>query len=261
MIRRIVAPRGLAVAALLSAQAAPLPMGTPLAALDAAPAAAAFGDYAATIHCGVASPGVGRSCRAWTENRVRLVRDLSGRCREGRTWTYDAQAIRTSGGCVGQFAFGYAHGFGGSGGSWQQGGGFGGSGGSAHTHHHQHGHNNSGAMIAGGMLAAGLVAALAAANRPSTIVSNDPAGIDANLNLFPDRSRDEARACLAEAARQVGWTGGSHVRLDRVLYSEPQPGGGWRHEAMVVKEWPGHRDRFVMDCVAMGSEVLAFDIR
>lgn len=196
-----------------------------------------------------------RFCRADVRNHAVLVQQLSGApCIEGETWRPEAGGIRVRGSCDGQFAYGYGgfypagwHG----GGNWRP------------QPQPQHGRDgpDAGAIVAGGLLAAGLVAALAAAGKSSSASNAGMANVEANLSAFPDRSRREARACLNEAARQVGATGGSRVRLERVLLSEQQPGGGWRHEAQVMKTWPGHSQRFVMDCIASGDRVSAFDVR
>ncbi len=47
-------------------------------------------------------------CRAYTDNQVRLVRQLSSHhCLEGRTWGYDNQGIWVDRGCRAEFIVGY----------------------------------------------------------------------------------------------------------------------------------------------------------
>lgn len=193
-----------------------------------------------------------RFCRAPVEGRAVLTRQLSGAaCVEGQTWRAESNGIRVREGCEGDFAYGYGgfypQGFGGSGGSWNQ-----------QSQHQDHG--GSGGAIAGGLLAAGLIAALVAAGKSADHGSGGPAQLQANLNQFPSASRTSARACLNEAARQVGATGGTSVRLDRVVSARQQPDGSWRLQALLTKVWPDHRQQMRMDCVASGSRVRAFDV-
>ena len=305
------------------------------------PGGGAWGDYAGRIRCS-STPGGSERCNVDTQQRVSLVRDLSGRCSEGRTWGYDARGIWVAAGCAGDFAYGYAGGpgggsggsWGGSGGSWgsggQQGQGFAGelrcrsdrgrerlcsadarsramlvrdfSGGRCvegqtwraeprgirvrgdcdasfaygfgafypdgwqsggwQQEPDRGGGSNVGGIIAGGLLAAGLIALLSQAGKsPSAKPNASAARLDADLQRFPDRSRREAQACLDEAARQVGATGGRALRLDRVTRSEAQAAGGWRHEAELTATWPDHSQRMAMDCIASGDRVAAFDVR
>lgn len=104
------------------------------------------------------------------------------------------------------------------------------------------------------------MAALVAAGKSGTATHSRSARVDANHGLFPAAARDEGRACLAEAARQVGATGGDVVRLDRVVRSTEQPRGGWRLQAPLTKIWPDNRRPMRMDCVASGGRVSAFDV-
>ncbi len=180
------------------------------------------------------------------------MRQLSSSgCVEGQTWRVERGGIRVREGCDGVFAYGvgsfYPQGFGGSGGSWEQ-------------PSQPHGHGGSGAAVAGGLVAGGLIAALVAAGKSAEHGKGPPAQLQASLTQFPGASRTEARACLAEAARQVGATGGSSVRLDRVISSRRQPDGAWRHQALLTKVWPDHRRQMRMDCVASGSRVRVFDV-
>jgi hypothetical protein len=193
-----------------------------------------------------------RFCRANTQNRVMLVRQRSGAaCVEGQTWRVEAGGIRVRGGCDGQFAYGFGNFYPDG---WQTGGGW-------QQEPDRGGGTNVGGIIAGGLLAAGLVALLSQAGRSGKAEGSGSAQLSADMNAFPDRSRREAQACLNEAARQVGATGGTSVRLDRVTGSQQQAGGGWRHEAQLTGTWPDHSQRMSMDCIASGDRVSAFDVR
>ena len=48
------------------------------------------------------------TCNAWTQGRVRLVRELStgNLCRQGRTWGFDDRSIWVNNGCRAEFEFG-----------------------------------------------------------------------------------------------------------------------------------------------------------
>ncbi len=185
---------------------------------------------------------------------VTLVRQESRAvCAEGRSWGWGGTTLWVDAGCAGLFRVAF-DGFGGSGGSW------GGSGGSWEQSSQHHGGGGSGGAVAGGLLAAGLIAALVAAGKSANHGSGPPAQLQASLREFPSASRTEAQACLNEAARQVGATGGTSVRLDRVIASRQQPDGAWRHQALLTKVWPDHRQQMRMDCVASGSRVRAFDV-
>lgn len=193
-----------------------------------------------------------RFCRAPVQGRAVLVRQLSSAaCVGGQTWRAESGGIRVREGCDGEFAYGvgnfYPQGFGGSGGSWNQ-------------QPHQQNDGGSGGAVAGGLLAAGLIAALVAAGKSGQHSGGAPAQLQADVNKFPSASRSAARACLNEAARQVGATGGTSVRLDRVVSSRQQPDGSWRHQALLTKIWPDHRQQMRMDCVASADRVKAFDV-
>ncbi len=206
--------------------------------------------YAGELRCR-SDRGRERFCRADARGRAVLVEDLSGGlCLEGQTWRAESRGIRVRGNCDARFAYGYGSFFPSS---WQQGG--------LQPDRPGHGGANVGGVIAGAALAAGLIALLSQAGRPTHQTGGSAARVEANMRAFPDRSRREAGACLDEAARQVGATGGTLVRLDDVLFSRQQPGGGWRHEARLTGFWPDHRQRMVMDCVASGDRVSAFDVR
>lgn len=205
--------------------------------------------FAGEIRCR-SDRGREQFCRADTRNRAMVVRDRSGgRCVEGQTWRVERGGIRVRGSCDGQFAYGFgSH----VPAAWEQGG---------WQQRPDRDGPNVGGVIAGVALAAGLVALLSQAGKSNRPAGNAAARMEADVLAFPDRSRREAGACLDEAARQVGATGGTSVRLERVAASRQQAGGGWRHEAELSATWPDHAQRMTMDCIANGDRVLAFDVR
>jgi hypothetical protein len=81
-------------------------------AMPVVPAAAlpAFADTGAderTIRCESGSFGRYRECRADTENRVELVRELSrNKCRQWNSWGYDRRAVWVDKGCRAEFRVG-----------------------------------------------------------------------------------------------------------------------------------------------------------
>ncbi len=189
-----------------------------------------------------------RRCPANTRNRATLVRQYSNtQCVEGRNWGWDSGAIWVDNGCQGRFAYG----FGNVSGTYE------GSTGSSSS--------NAGGIIAGGLLAAGLIAALAAAGKSdktsaSAQSSRGPASVEADWSLLPAAARAEAEACMNEAARQFGATGGTRVKLKDVDTAR-QSGSGWMILADVTGTWDDHVQTMRMDCRASGSKVTGFDVQ
>lgn len=167
-------------------------------------------------------------CRADTRGGVRLVRQLGNtQCREGRTWGWNSNEIWVDNGCRGEFQL-------------RQGSG-------------QSSNNNSGpsagAIIGGVAIAGGLIALLSQSGKssapPANTVGNPapptatpvplpaplpappagPARISAEMGGVTPNARPSLTTCLNEAARQVGATGGTEIRLDRLDEIEPGNGG------------------------------------
>ena len=187
-----------------------------------------------------------RRCSANTENRVEMLRQFSSSsCVRGRGWGYDRSSIWVDNGCQARFGYGYGNVTGDTSGS---------SGGS-----------DTGAVIGGVALAAGLVALLAAAgksssNSRSAASTSSDATLHADLAQFPSDARASAQACMNEAARQVGATGGSAVRLNSVDSASRQ-GNGWSIRAQATATYPEHSQKIVIDCTTSGDKVSGFDIR
>ncbi|MDR2856935.1 MAG: DUF3011 domain-containing protein [Novosphingobium sp.] len=205
-------------------------------------------------------------CSARTQNRVELL-TRSAACVRGRTWGFDARHIWVSHGCRGTFAYGWGNH------SWS---GRPGSGVSA------------GAIIGGVAVAAGLAAILGNRNnsRPSSSAGqNDvpppppmpdepepempapapfppgpPAVVKSDLSPLPADARPSMNTCLMEAARQVGVTGGTQVRFDRLVHIEPG-NGGWRFRAELIATYPDSERILPMFCRATPTRVVELDFR
>lgn len=189
-----------------------------------------------------------RRCSVNTENRVEMLRQLSNSsCVRGRSWGYDRSSIWVDNGCQARFGYGYGN----VSGDWSSGG--------------SNSSSNSGDVVAGVALAAGLVALLAAVGKGSSSsrsasTTTSAASVSADLNKFPSDARASGDACMKEAGRQVGATGGSAVRLDSVDRVE-RSGSGWIIQARLTGTWSGQPQAMTMDCRANGSTVTAFDVK
>lgn len=209
--------------------------------------------FASEIQCGSWNNNSQR-CNARTENRVQIVQVNSGQCVQGRDWTYTSSRIEVRNGCSARFAYGY-----GSyqpnwnnGGNWNNNPGY---------QPPRDNGSNAGAVIGGVALAAGLVALLAAAGKKSGNTSGTGvAKISADLAKFPSDARTEAQACMNEAARQIGSTGGTQVTLTRVDRAE-RTSSGWTLVAQVTGTYDGKGQNMTMDCRVNGSNVSAFEVR
>ncbi|MFZ4689259.1 MAG: DUF3011 domain-containing protein [Polymorphobacter sp.] len=176
-----------------------------------------------TIRC-ESRDGRYRACQADTRGGVRLVRQLSSTpCREGRSWGRRSNEIWVDDGCRGEFELRYGSGNSGGGGP------------------------SAGAVIGGVAIAGGLLALLSQANKkpapapipeagavppltqpPAIQPPAPPAGparITAQMGGVTPDARPSLSVCLAEAARQVGATGGTEVILDRLDDIEAGNGG------------------------------------
>lgn len=175
-------------------------------------------------------------CNLDTRGGVRLVRVLGGDCRQGRTWGWDSRRnfVWVNRGCRADFQARY--------GNWQ-------------------GNNNdgvsTGAVIAGVAVAAGLLALLASKGRKADNMSTSvtPAAINVGAGAVPAAAEQSFRLCLDEAARQIGATGGTSVRLLGAV--ETTPGnGGWRFRMPLEGSWPGDTHATPAFCRATNSKVV-----
>lgn len=217
-------------------------------------------------------------CNARTQNRVELL-TRSANCTRGRTWGYDQRHIWVSRNCRGTFAYGHGRN------SWDRPGSSG---------------PSTGAIIGGVTVAAGLAALLANRNNsrrppaagnyppsPPFPPSRDPdmrplpepepepeapappvgpfppgppAKVVADLSVLPEASRPSMNTCLQEAARQVGVTGGTQVRFDRLVHIEPG-NGGWRFRAQLIATYPDAERILPLFCRATPTRVVELDFR
>ncbi|MGL6042676.1 MAG: DUF3011 domain-containing protein [Sandaracinobacteroides sp.] len=187
-----------------------------------------------------------RRCSAATENRVELLRQFSSAdCSRGRGWGTDRNGIWVDRGCQARFGYGYGNVRGDTSGD--------------------DGGSNTGAVVGGVALAAGLIALLAAAGKSSSgsrsaAAAPASATVNADLAKFPSEARASGQACLAEAARQIGATGGTSLTLDTIT-SAQRSGEGWMILAGLTGKYPDHSQKMTLDCRATGDKVTAFDVR
>ncbi|WP_448582782.1 DUF3011 domain-containing protein [Thermaurantiacus sp.] len=201
--------------------------------------------FAGEIRCRSSNNRYNR-CPVATGGRVELIEKLSrAECRAGRSWGYDSRSIWVNYGCEARFAYGR--------GSFQPQYGNVGSSSSG----------GSGSGVAAGMLGAGLAAGLIAIlnARGQTADTTRPAStLQADYRLFPAAAQVEAKACMAEAGRQLGHSGATALRLDRVVSSERR-GAGWHLVSEVTGTWPKETNRLRLECTATAERVSAFDVR
>ena len=204
--------------------------------------------FAGRIRC--ESRGNRRHCRARTQNRVVLIRQIGGRtCLQGRNWFFDSNSISVTGGCRGEFAFGIGN--------------FSG---------YPYGRDrnpSTGAVIAGVAVAGGLMALVASnRNRSAGVAAptapaeesvpfppGPPAAIVADFSALPADARPVAQSCMFEAARQVGVTGGTQLRHDSLVSLEPG-NGGWRIRSNLVATYPDGDRSLPTYCRATPTEVI-----
>jgi hypothetical protein len=193
------------------------------------------------------------TCRADTRGGVRLVRQLSSQiCREGRTWGTRSNEIWVDNGCRGDFQLRY--------GSGQSSGSSG---------------PSAAAIIGGVAVAGGLIALLSQSNNsssappppgnvagaappPTPPMPGPPAGparITAQMGGVTPDARPSLQTCLNEAAREVGATGGTEIRLDRI--DDVQPGnGGFRFRFQLLAVYPDETRTIATFCRATPTTVV-----
>ena len=155
-----------------------------------------------------------------------------------QTWGYDSRSIWVSQGCRGRFAYGY---------------------GSQQLDYGNDGWN-TGATIAGIAISVGLLAILASNNnRPEQLIEQS-ATLIADTGSLPPEARYAADMCLAEAARQVGATGGTEIRLDAILGYQQQ-NAGYLFGAQTSVRYPGNIKNLVVDCETSADRVSFLEFR
>jgi hypothetical protein len=87
-----------------------------------------------------------------------------------------------------------------------------------------------------------------------------PAVVVADLSVLPADSRPSMNTCLQEAARQVGVTGGTKLRFDRLVWIEPG-NGGWRFRAQLIATYPDGERILPLFCRATPTRVVELDFR
>lgn len=189
-----------------------------------------------------------RQCDVRTQNRVVLLTRTGGACVLGQTWGYDRRSIWVSRNCRGVFAYGYGNDWGGG---WDR--------------PDQDKGPSTGLIIGGVAVAAGLIALLAsqkkksgAAEAPATHPPGPPAALSADLSSVRADARPSMRTCLFEASRQVGATGGTRLRFDRLRTIEPG-NGGWRFAADLTATYPDGERRTPIYCRATPTKVVELD--
>ena len=210
--------------------------------------------YAGTIRCATNNNKTKR-CNVRTENRVMLISREGGTCTEGRTWGYDSRAIWVARKCGGTFAYGYGN-------NWGQ-------------PEKEKDKGPSTALIIGGVaVAAGLVALLASKKKkpdasaeqtttptveePKTYPPGPPASLSADLATVPAEARPSMQTCLFEASRQIGATGGTRLKFDKVTSIEPG-NGGWRFRADTTATYPDGDRTLPIYCRATPTKVVQLD--
>jgi len=211
--------------------------------------------YAGRISCESRGNRTQR-CSVNTQNRVALIRANGGTCNQGRGWGYDRRSIWVRN-CRATFAYGYGNNWGGGGGGWQP------------EYPDRDKGPSTGLIIGGVAVAAGLIALLASKNKkpsgstgstegPVTYPSGPPAALSADLNLVRSEARPSLQTCLFEASRQIGVTGGTRLRLDRITSIEPG-NGGWRFAAELTATYPDGDRVTPFYCRATPTKVVQLD--
>ena len=189
-----------------------------------------------------------RECRADTRGGVQLVRVRGGRCVQSQSWGYRQDFIWVNHGCRADFQTRYGNNHGGNGGP------------------------STGTIIGGVAIAAGLVALLAASNKkssqpqtgtslpqqpyvPPAGTNGAPARITADTGGVMPTARPSLNTCLSEAAKQIGATGGSEIRLDR-LDNVESGNGGYRFRFQLVAVYPDETRTIPTFCRATPTKLV-----
>lgn len=173
-------------------------------------------------------------CNLDTRGGVRLVRRLGGDCRQGSSWGWSDRGnyVWVNRGCRGDFQT--------RDGNWQGNGG-----------------PSAGAVIAGVAVTAGLIALLSSQGRQvdTRSSSSTPANINIAAGAVPAAAETSFRTCLNDAARQVGATGGTSIKLIGAVDAE-QGNGGWRFRIPLEGSWPDKTHTAPVFCRATPTQLI-----
>jgi hypothetical protein len=130
-----------------------------------------------------------------------------------------------------------------------------------------------GGVLFGVAVTTSLLALLSAANQPDVIyvqgapppplpayqpprnTSGAPATINVDINSMTASARPSASVCLTEAARQIGATGGSEIRIGDIVNVEPG-NGGYRFQFVLVGVYPDETRNIPMYCRATSEKIV-----
>jgi hypothetical protein len=90
---------------------------------------------------------------------------------------------------------------------------------------------------------------------PPVNTSGAPALINVDINAMPSAARPSASTCLTEAARQIGATGGSEIRVGEIIDVE-EGNGGYRFRLMLVGVYPDATRNIPMYCRATPDKIV-----
>lgn len=82
-----------------------------------------------------------------------------------------------------------------------------------------------------------------------------PARINVDITGMPSTARPSASVCLTEAARQIGATGGTEIRVDKVVNVEPG-NGGYRFRLNLLGVYPDETRLIPMYCRATSDKIV-----
>lgn len=178
-------------------------------------------------------------CQADTRSGVRLSRVLGGDCKNRRNWGTERNFIWVNNGCRAEFQVG------GNGGR-------------------NDGGVSTGAVIAGAAVAAGLLALLLSKNKKrdgdaaAESGNKPPAAIDIGQNLVPPAAERAFRRCIDEAARQIGSSGGTKLRLTGdVMHRQFE--GAWQFRLPLEGTWPTETLATPAECTATDKALRNLD--
>jgi hypothetical protein len=127
-----------------------------------------------------------------------------------------------------------------------------------------------GQVVAGVAVVGGLIAILTAASKPSaaqqqvTTVQtyHQPAGsdgrpamINVELGMLEASARPAASICITETSRQIGATGGSEIRIDRMIDVE-KGNGGYRFRLILIGVYPDADRKIPTYCRATSEKII-----